>query len=93
VRDEGLFAATAGAAYVSWLMNFRLEVVEEVAFALECPLAGCAVGVYVAIMFLELCVAVECLYHVAGSVSHNYNASQSPHWHVAGGKWDKCGDE
>jgi hypothetical protein len=67
MRHEGPVAVAAGAADVGRSMQPRVEVVAEVALALEGPLTVGAVGVYVAVVFLELCVRVEWLYH-AGSV-------------------------
>jgi hypothetical protein len=63
MRDEGPVAVAAGAAYVGRSMQLRVEVLMEVALALEGPLTVGAVGVYVAIVFLELCVGIEWLYH------------------------------
>ena len=63
MQDEGPVAAAAGAAYVGRSMQLRVEVLEEVALALEELHAVCAVGVHVAIVFLELCVGIEWLYH------------------------------
>jgi len=67
MRDEGFVAVAARAAYVGRSMQPRVEVLAEVALALEGPLTVGAVGVYVAIVFLELCVGIEWLYH-AGPV-------------------------
>ena len=43
------------------LWSFELRWWAEVALVLEGPLGVGAVGVYIAVVFLELCVAAECL--------------------------------
>ena len=58
-RDEGLGAAAAGAAQVGGPMQLRVEVVPEVVLVLEGPLAVRAVGVFLAVVFLELLEVVE----------------------------------
>jgi len=58
-RDERLGAAAAGAAHVGGPMQLRVEVVPEVGLVLEGPLAVRAVGVFLAVVFLELLVVVE----------------------------------
>ena len=59
VRDEGAFAAAARAAHSGWLMYFRAQVMAQVGRTLEDPLAIGAVVMLVAIVFLELRIAVE----------------------------------
>jgi hypothetical protein len=67
MRDEGPVAATAWAPCVG-RSELRVEVVAAVVLTLEGPPAVGAVGVPIRIVFLELCVAPECL-HVAAAGS------------------------
>lgn len=60
-RDERLDTAAAGTAVFGRLVELGIQVMTEVALALEVPFAAGAVGVHVAVVFLELCVLVEIL--------------------------------
>jgi hypothetical protein len=51
------------------LVELGIQVVTEVALVLEAPLAVGAVGVHVAIVFLELCIVVEILLICISDVS------------------------
>ena len=66
VRDEGLVAAAAGAAHVSWSVKPRVEVVTEVGLILEGTAAVGAPKVHVAIVLLELRVGLEWLRESTG---------------------------
>ena len=59
VRKEGAVAGAVWAAHGGGLLMLRAQVVEQVVLVLEGPLAVGAVGVLVAVMFLELIVVVE----------------------------------
>ena len=87
VRYEGPVAAVARAAYVGRPMLLRVEVVTEVTLALEGPLTLGAVGVYVAIVCLELCIGVEWLYYAVSVHCHSESKRRGA-W--LEGKWDIC---
>jgi hypothetical protein len=61
-RDERFATAAAGTGVFGRLVELGIQVVTEVALALEAPFAVGAVGVHVAIVFLELGVVVEILF-------------------------------
>jgi hypothetical protein len=59
--DERFLTAAAGTVVFGRLVELGIQVVTKVALVLEVPFAVGAVGVHVAIVFLELCVVVEIL--------------------------------
>jgi hypothetical protein len=59
--DEIFVTATAGTVVYGRLVELGIQVVTEVALILEAPFAVGAVGVHVAIVFLELFIVVEIL--------------------------------
>ena len=61
-RDKRFVAATAGTAVYGRFVVLGIQVVTDVALALEAPFAVGAIGVHVAIVFLELCVVIEILF-------------------------------
>lgn len=61
-RDERFVTAEAGTVAIGRLVELGIQVVTEVALILEAPFALGAVGVYVAIVFLELFVVVKILF-------------------------------
>lgn len=64
VRDEGAFAAATWTAHSGRLMFLRAQVVAQVGRVIEDPLTVGAEVVLVAIVFLELRIAVENLHNV-----------------------------